>query len=100
MIDDTLHGECACGVCDQDVDGEKMNEDAMKVSDKSHDGKDDGNDQAQGEKDNLGYKSKTIESSSYDKFTADDVIAQCSHLSQQQQNDLRDLLSKHSKLFG
>ena len=98
-IDETLHGECACGVCDQDVVGEKMNEDAMKVSEISNNNNKDGNDQAEGGSENLGYKSKTIESSSYDKFTADDVIAQCSHLSQQQQNDLRELLSKHSKLF-
>ena len=48
----------------------------------------------------LGYKSKTILSSSYDKVDVADIVRSCTHLSQTQQNDLQELLGEFDLLFN
>ena len=47
----------------------------------------------------LGYKSKTILSSSYDKVDVSEIVSSCTHLSQSQQNDLKELLQQFDTLF-
>ena len=51
------------------------------------------------ENDNLGYKSKTIKASTYEKADVKALARSCSHLSLSQQADLEKLLSKYEKLF-
>ena len=49
--------------------------------------------------DNLGYKSKTIKASTYEKADVKAIARSCSHLSLSQQADLEKLLSKYETLF-
>ena len=48
----------------------------------------------------LGYKSKTILHSKYEKVDTDEVARQQKHLTVKQQNDLKNLLNKYTKLFS
>ena len=52
------------------------------------------------EPDGIGYKSKHIKYSKYEGADATDVARSCTHLSQIQQNDLREVLEKYPKLFS
>ena len=50
--------------------------------------------------DSTGYRSKTILSSKYEAADVDEVARQQSHLSERQQQQLADVLRKHTKLFS
>ena len=80
--DDTLPtcAETVCSLDDEFDDFENGNEHAM-------------------DQDEDMYASDDIKESKYDKADIDKVVRSCSHLSQEQQNDLRGVLDKYDKLF-
>ena len=51
------------------------------------------------ENDSFASSSSQIKDADYDSVDVADVVRSCTHLSQQQQNSLFEILSKHSKLF-
>lgn len=53
----------------------------------------------EGTPEELGYKSKIMTSSEYNDTRIEDVVAKCTHLSKQQQDDLYGVLRKYDKLF-
>ena len=83
-IDDTLQDSCPCGICDTYQQDGEISE--PTPDDEHYDG--------------LGYKSKTILSSKYTQTNTDHLVeTECKHLSNDQQNDLKQLLRKYDKLF-
>ena len=46
-----------------------------------------------------GYKSKSIDDAKYNSASPEEIARKCTHLSQDQQNELADVLRKHDKLF-
>ena len=75
-IDPFLDAECPCGVCDAHTTETEQQQAAE-----------------------LGYKSKTILSSTYDAVDIDKLVDSCEHLNRSQRRELAKLLKKFDKLF-
>jgi hypothetical protein len=70
-----------------------------QMNDESSRDSDQGNDHAVYAASNEGCKSQKIKSSKYEGADISDVVRKCSHLSQEKQNNLYNVLSKYPTLF-